>query len=102
MNIMLDFTGGFFSFLQMVLERINGPIEINGVKLALAILCMVYDALFMIQHYVLYRHPPAAVEGGEGGDANTKVVINEQEIGASFAEEEEYDEKNDPLIVLTH
>lgn len=58
MNIMLDFTGGFFSFLQMVLERINGPIQINAVKLALAILCMIYDALFMFQHYVLYRNPP--------------------------------------------
>ena len=61
MNIMLDFTGGFFSFLQMVLERINGPLEINGVKLALSILCMVYDVLFMIQHYVLYRHPPPGI-----------------------------------------
>ena len=58
MNIMLDFTGGFFSFVQMVLERINGPLEINGVKLALAIICMIYDVLFMIQHYVLYRKPP--------------------------------------------
>lgn len=98
MNIMLDFTGGFFSFLQMVLERVNGPIEINGVKLALAILCMIYDALFMFQHYVLYRNPPA--HPIDVDPSNSKIIANEQEIGASFADEA--DEKNDPLIVLTH
>jgi len=54
-NILLDFTGGFFSFLQMALEAINGKdLQINPVKLVLAIMCMIYDIIFMIQHYCLY------------------------------------------------
>ena len=55
-NIMLDFTGGFFSFLQMGLEHHNGvQLKINPVKLILSIMCMGYDLIFMIQHYILYR-----------------------------------------------
>lgn len=55
-NVLLDFAGGLFSFLQMALEAINGQaVEINGVKLALAILSMVYDAIFIFQHYYLYN-----------------------------------------------
>lgn len=54
-NILLDFTGGFFSFLQMALEAINGvDVKINPVKLVLAIMCMIYDIIFVIQHYCLY------------------------------------------------
>lgn len=54
-NILLDFTGGFFSFLQMALEAINGvEVKINPVKLILAIMCMVYDIIFVVQHYCLY------------------------------------------------
>lgn len=57
-NILLDFTGGFFSFLQMALEAINGEdIQINPVKLVLSIMCMIYDIIFVVQHYCLYPQP---------------------------------------------
>ena len=90
MNIMLDFTGGLFSFVQMALERINGPIEINAVKLALSILVMFYDVLFMIQHYCLYRKPPLV-----------QPIIYEKgsEVGVSFADET--GRGSEPLISKT-
>ena len=54
-NILLDFTGGFFSFLQLVLEAIDGQhLNINPVKLVLSIMCMIYDIIFVVQHYCLY------------------------------------------------
>jgi hypothetical protein len=54
---------------------------------------MIYDVLFMIQHHI-YKKPPAAIEG----------AVDQQEtaqIGISFVDEH-MDEKNDPLIALTH
>ncbi|KAJ1678984.1 hypothetical protein EV182_002961, partial [Spiromyces aspiralis] len=58
-NIMLDFTGGVFSFLQLVLDAsMVGNIASafgNPVKLGLGLLSMGFDVLFFIQHYVLYR-----------------------------------------------
>ena len=77
-NILLDFTGGFFSFLQLALEAIGGQhIEINPVKLALSIICMLYDIIFVIQHYCLYpqrkipnnalNEEPNASHSREGG-----------------------------------
>lgn len=54
-NIILDFTGGFFSFLQMGLEAVFGEeVKINAVKLILGIMVVIYDVLFMVQHYALY------------------------------------------------
>ena len=54
-NILLDMTGGLFSFLQMGLEAIFGEdVEINPVKLILGIMVVIYDILFIIQHYCLY------------------------------------------------
>lgn len=77
-NILLDFTGGFFSFLQMVLEAASGEnIEINPVKLILGIMCMVYDIIFMIQHYCLYperKRPDNALNE----DTFNEDAINEE------------------------
>ena len=55
-NILMDLTGGLFSFGQMGLETIFGiDVKINIVKLVLGIMVVFYDILFVIQHYCLYR-----------------------------------------------
>ena len=67
-NILLDFTGGLFSFLQMWMEHHNGKhLQINPVKLILSIMCMVYDLVFIVQHYFLYPEAKevALIECGE-------------------------------------
>jgi cystinosin len=54
-NILMDLTGGLFSFGQMGLEAIFGmDVKINIVKLVLGIMVVFYDILFVIQHYCLY------------------------------------------------
>ena len=66
-NVILDFTGGLFSLLQLIIEAVgNGkPIIADGafnvVKFSLSILSIFYNIIFLFQHYVLYKHS----EGGK-------------------------------------
>lgn len=54
-NILLDLTGGLFSFGQMGLQAIFGQdVKINIVKFVLGIMVVVYDLMFVVQHYCLY------------------------------------------------
>ena len=55
-QILLDFTGGSLSILQMVLIGVNfQKYSYNPAKVALGCLSLVFDVLFMLQHYVWYR-----------------------------------------------
>jgi cystinosin len=62
-NVMLDFMGGMFSFLQIIINTsfqgkplFNDTSDgFNIVKFMLSIITMIYDIIFMVQHYVLYR-----------------------------------------------
>lgn len=58
-NVMLDFTGGSLSVTQQLIDcattgRWNG-IAGNPVKFCLGSLSMVYDVIFMTQHFCLYK-----------------------------------------------
>jgi hypothetical protein len=59
-NILLDFTGGVLSFIQMFLlaKNYNDWTSIFGspTKLGLALFSILFDILFIIQHYICYRH----------------------------------------------
>jgi len=67
-NILLDFTGGSLSILQMVLISYNnddwGSIFGDPTKFGLGFFSVVFDIFFMLQHYVFYRdklpHEPLA------------------------------------------
>lgn len=58
-NVLLDFTGGFLSMIQMFLVSYNNndwwSIFGNPTKFALGLFSILFDILFMIQHYCLYR-----------------------------------------------
>jgi cystinosin len=58
-NIILDFSGGILSFLQLFIDAINSHdiwlITENPVKLALSLVSLFYDCLFLLQHYVWFR-----------------------------------------------
>lgn len=61
-NVLLDFTGGTLSILQMLLESYNNEewrlIFGDPTKFGLGLLSVVFDIVFMTQHYCLYRQPP--------------------------------------------
>ncbi|XP_056133139.1 cystinosin isoform X2 [Lampris incognitus] len=58
-NVLLDFTGGLFSILQMVLQSYNNGewrlIFGDPTKFGLGLFSVFFDILFMVQHYCLYR-----------------------------------------------
>lgn len=59
-NILLDFTGGSMDIVQMILQGANTNdwtgFYGNPVKFFLGLVSMIFDIIFMIQHYILYRH----------------------------------------------
>ncbi|CAG8529572.1 13908_t:CDS:2 [Ambispora leptoticha] len=60
-NILLDFTGGMLSLFQLIfdayLENNWSGISGDPIKFGLGLLSILFDLIFMIQHYILYRHP---------------------------------------------
>ncbi|KAF9429054.1 hypothetical protein BGZ76_001915 [Entomortierella beljakovae] len=59
-NILLDFTGGALSITQLILDAyISGDwsgISGDPVKFGLGFLSILFDLVFMTQHYILYRN----------------------------------------------
>ena len=61
--MLLDITGGILSLLQIFIDGANtGKINVFGgggafniAKFCLSIITIVFDILFMIQHYILYN-----------------------------------------------
>ena len=60
-NVLLDFTGGLFSFIQIIVDAKGRGKPIFGdgggfniVKFILSVMSIVFDLIFMFQHYVLY------------------------------------------------
>ncbi|XP_030583822.1 cystinosin [Archocentrus centrarchus] len=58
-NVLLDFTGGTFSILQMILQSYNNDewklVFGDPTKFGLGLFSIVFDILFITQHYCLYR-----------------------------------------------
>lgn len=61
-NVMLDFTGGSLSILQMFLQSYNNDewnlIFGDPTKFGLGLISVLFDIFFMVQHYILYRPAP--------------------------------------------
>ncbi|KAI9741020.1 MAG: hypothetical protein M1834_002731 [Cirrosporium novae-zelandiae] len=58
--ILLDITGGFLSLIQLAidssLENDWSGVTGNPVKFGLGNITLVFDTIFIVQHYILYRH----------------------------------------------
>jgi cystinosin len=77
-QILLDFTGGLLSIAQLAIDSYLqhdwAGITGNPVKFALGNVSIVYDLVFMTQHYVLYRGADGKAEeadallGGRGDE----------------------------------
>jgi len=73
---LLDFSGGLLSLLQLVIDSALqadwSGLTGNPVKLGLANISMLFDVVFMTQHYVLYG--PVEENGGvSGGGVDTEA-----------------------------
>ncbi|KPV74973.1 uncharacterized protein RHOBADRAFT_36956 [Rhodotorula graminis WP1] len=71
-NILLDFTGGVLSLIQLVIDSwVDG--DLRGIignpgKLGLGLLALGFDVLFMLQHFVLYRGARVDEDRDRAGD----------------------------------
>lgn len=58
-NVLLDFTGGWLSIMQMILNAYNyddwDSIFGDPTKFGLGLFSVMFDVLFFVQHFVLYR-----------------------------------------------
>ncbi len=59
-TVLYDFAGGIFSFMQVTIEAIDlndlNVITGNWVKIGLSLVSLLFDTIFIVQHYVLYPH----------------------------------------------
>ncbi len=65
-NILLDFTGGSLSIIQLIGDSFAQDGSWTGVlgnpaKLGLGLVSICFDVVFIVQHYILYRSRPASV-----------------------------------------
>ncbi|KAJ3103652.1 hypothetical protein HDU96_009195 [Phlyctochytrium bullatum] len=67
-NILLDFTGGVLSIIQQVMDSsVSGDwsgILGNPVKFGLGLVSILFDILFILQHYVFYAQQPDLSDDG--------------------------------------
>jgi cystinosin len=81
-QILLDFAGGTLSFAQLgidsYLQRDWSGITGNPVKLALGLVSIFFDIIFMVQHYCLYRgqHGRSSEEDPLLGESNESQRID--------------------------
>jgi cystinosin len=80
LQILLDFSGGILSIAQLgvdsYLQHDWSGVTGNPVKFALGNVSMIYDLIFMTQHYVLYRGAdgkPAEGESLLGADEERRI-----------------------------
>lgn len=79
-NVLLDFSGGLLSMLQMILNgyNFNDWKSIFGdlSKFGLGFFSVCFDIFFMIQHYVFYRRVGyIEIEGGVVDESQLRTVI---------------------------
>jgi len=76
-NILLDLTGGLLSVLQMFFLAINyddwSSIFGSPTKFGLGLFSILFDLLFIIQHYILYRSNPTVVNESHN-DEHTPIL----------------------------
>ncbi|XP_037816052.1 cystinosin homolog isoform X2 [Lucilia sericata] len=83
-NILLDFTGGTLSMLQMILNAYNYDdwVSIFGdpTKFGLGLFSVLFDIFFMLQHYVFYSNtqPYESLPGDD--NANVANVQNRADL----------------------
>jgi len=79
-NVLLDFTGGTMDIVQMVLQGFNTndwtAFYGNPVKFGLGLISMIFDILFMIQHYILYRNSES-YEISHDTNESTETIVPE-------------------------
>lgn len=82
-NVLLDFIGGGLIILQTVVDWVDKGkssdfrIGLNIAKFLLGILSVIFDLIFIVQHFCLYNPRNRAYELRDGDREETVDVDNE-------------------------
>lgn len=83
LNIVLDFTGGVFSLMQMFFLAYNYDnwisIFLNPTKFGLGLFSICFDITFFIQHFVLYKNTSSSIDGNNLADSSRNSEDNEED-----------------------
>lgn len=78
-NILLDITGGILSFVQNVIDSIRGTLDIEGqtptlniAKFAISFVAVIFDVIFIVQHYILYKNANSDLKGNTQKEENSE------------------------------
>lgn len=85
-NVLLDLVGGVLSFIQIFIDWADSGATsqfsggLNVAKFLLAIVCIIFDLIFLFQHYVLYN-PKTREESPSirRKDSNDKHLLSQDE-----------------------
>lgn len=81
-QILLDLLGGVLSIAQLVIDSSLqsdwSGITGNPVKLGLANVSIIFDVIFMVQHYILYRAIKVE-EDGMASETRRLIVTDDRE-----------------------
>ncbi|KAI3379318.1 hypothetical protein SNEBB_002858 [Seison nebaliae] len=98
-NVLLDFTGGSFSILQMVLLSYNfddwGSIFGDPTKFGLGLFSICFDVLFILQHYVFYKQ---ARKTPDPVVPSTTRILHKPVSEASLLDDQLYGDEKTKLI----
>ncbi|KAF2270902.1 hypothetical protein CC78DRAFT_450240 [Lojkania enalia] len=76
--MLLDLIGGVFSIAQLVIDSSLqadwSGITGNPVKFGLGNISIIFDIIFILQHYVLYRHPAKDIEEEEWANERERLL----------------------------
>ena len=95
-NILLDFTGGAFSFGQNIVDSFRDEFSVtsegqskglNIAKFALSFISMFFDIIFMVQHFILYRNSNSDLNDKKKEDINQIDKLLESSNRESEAKE---------------
>ncbi|CAF1276656.1 unnamed protein product [Adineta steineri] len=79
-NIVLDFIGSILSLIQMFLLAINyndwSSLFGSVTKLGLGVVSIGFDLIFIVQHYILYKHNKQQEDGYQIIDNNQETTLN--------------------------
>ena len=83
-QILMDLLGGILSIAQLVIDSSMqsdwSGITGNPVKLGLGNISIIFDIIFMVQHYILYRGNGKVEEDGE--DVERRGLLSGDEAAA--------------------
>jgi len=78
---LLDITGGVLSIVQLLFDGWRSDdwtgVQNNKLKFGLGFVSILFDVIFIVQHYVLYGHKASYIQiDEESGDERKSVISN--------------------------